>query len=727
MLKAHMDAIRDETAHKKPDRWFAVTLGWTCLLCGLAGARIFTLASGQDPQTYLVLARRLLEARWAGAAWRELVAFIAPGYPAFLSVIMAVGGAVAPYVVSIAVCALCFSLLAAVWRECADERCRGDAPWLAALSLLLVWHGDPLNAHFLLLPFREGLALTLGLGGVWLLWRAAACGRARTALAASLLAGLAASVREPMALLFAAPWLWLALAAARGRVRARIPLVFAAPWLAGLLLLLAAWAAGLWQPSFQMKLWWRYAVGADALTVWLARLRQTAGWALQAWGLWGWLAAAWGLWCVRRRAAIWTTFPAAAVALWLFHAGYRPHRRYLLVSMVLLAPLVAAGLLDLAHRLMGLLRRRAGPRVTVALAAVLVLLVGLAAGQQLAALHPWGQRVTVAQVHALRQAMSEGPVYADPRCRHLVDALVVHTRARPLDPRQIAPEALVRTTAWFLEPLDPACHHDGPARAADAGIPPRRVLEAAAALAPPTAVLRVGAGRFALRAVRPHPPGGRARVVECRPAEESVAWVNLGLDAGAAGTLRVVAASGGAWDWPVAGAPGWRPLIVTGMPPETAVIDLTAGADRVALPPRPHAIVAPAGEPVVFHFDERRDPAVESWYTTPGLAAGPCWAQRFAAPLGAETCLTVPAPPGGWGEWRPQVALAFARRARAAAATLRVTMDARTRAYAWPAGRPELRVEGACPDGVVGLAYDGAPDEAALLEVRVTINRAVRP
>ncbi len=451
-------------------RWIpAAVVLFTAALALVAFLRIHTYLTGQDPRTFIVLARRIAEARFSLAAIREVARFVVPGYPLLLAPVVSLFGVQAAFWTNLALFTATLALLNRLFARLMEDEWQAGAMTLFCLAGLFA--GFHRNAHFLLLAFRQTPIYLFMAAAMLALLRASTRATPRRfvpeAAAAGGLVLLGAAIRET-GIFMVLPLALFALARrprpgtpGRGALAGSFLLpVFAAGAAAAAVLAFDAGALLNTQSRHFLSMLPALLDFSGAA----GSFRETTGFLVDElrWG--GLLLAGAGLWCARRRPAFLFFFLLPAVLFFFFDGAIKAHRRFFLTTLFLLLPLAALALAEALagiHRLLQRIRRI--PPAAVYLPAFLALAAwGVAAVRPLA---PWGVRVSAAEINRMadllaRAAPGESSLLIDGRTRYLADALTVFTRYEPLDAAD--PDLpLVRTPPRiFIEPLNKeALHH----------------------------------------------------------------------------------------------------------------------------------------------------------------------------------------------------------------------------------------------------------------------------
>ena len=415
-----------------------------CAVLLYAQLHLLTYVTGQDPFTYVRLAQSLLAQRFSFNAWREVVSFVAPGYPALLAIVIAVAGPYATAWINLLLLIISFGLLVRLFRRW------GLSPEaISSAGLIIVWltfRGYSLNAHYLLYAFRgaaQFLLILLAYAVAGSADPAKRSGGARLAVATAILL-LATTFRETAILAWPALALWLVWTPEWQGRRAKGLLWLIAPILPGLLLVGGLLLSGAWTGHAQANAWLaRFTAGGRAL--FFARI---ADYARILWEELGWIGTALlalGAWHNRRRKNVLALWLIPAV-LWIcFYAGYRVHRRFFLDSLLMLAVVCGTGVAPLIAPL----QRARAARMRRGLMLLLPALLLVLNGATVARLSMWGPRVRGSQVRRLLNLIANQPgthdgILVDPLSKHLIEALTMYGGPRPINVLEDDGSGLVR-------------------------------------------------------------------------------------------------------------------------------------------------------------------------------------------------------------------------------------------------------------------------------------------
>ena len=412
--------------------------------------RIHTYATGQDPRTFLLMAKGML-----GGASPVDSRLVVPGWPLVLAGVMKLFGTHAAFWTNVPLFVMLVWTLQALLEEMTGSFRRSAA--MAAGAVLLVLGGYPLNPHFLLWAFRQ---TPMYLAGI-LAWLC-----------------LVKAVRRQSAgrLAVAAAWLAAALAATAAGVLVRETGLLLLPPMGLYLLTVALGWAG---PQPARSRWFLFSLAAGIglaalcagiLAVWYLRLPVASGQVsfLLEWGPWllsrpfrdwpvrvmlakipaefGWigcLALLFGVWesFRRRNRDFLFVFLLPALAYLAFDGLIKFHWRFFLSTLFFLAPLAMLGALAAGERLgrlaLGRMSRAgwsAERQTRAAFAARAAVWVALAVWCARMVLHipSWALAVTRADVDRALAVLApwtapDRPLLLDDRTRYLADVLEVFT------------------------------------------------------------------------------------------------------------------------------------------------------------------------------------------------------------------------------------------------------------------------------------------------------------
>lgn len=551
----------------RPSAW-AWVASWagSGLVLLAAQLRILTYLTGQDPFTYVRLGLELLQNGLSLEALRKVAAFIVPGYPLFLAMVVRGFGPYAPAWVGF------FWLWGALTGLLLLGRKWGLGPWggllMATTLLWLLWRGDPLHAHYLLYAFRGGPQFFVVVWAVVLVESADPV-RPRGGLRLSLATGVliaGALIRETSLMALPGLLAWAALAPAWAKHRGRAVLCLLAPVaivLAGGLAYALAVGRG---TNEQAVVWWSYLRHLDAasygrrLLGCFRSIGDSAGWI-------GSLLFALGLWLQRRkpfRLALWLV-PALGLAC--FYAVFMVHRRYALDSFLLLAVVAAAGLAA------GIVEagRCMRPRLRAAwLAGSLVVMLGLNL-QVVRKLPPWQQKVSRDQVEHLatathRHETDPGRIWADWNCPFLIEAAWTFLGGDPLSKWERFPSGL-DSQGW--------CYWRAAGAAAFSGVRCEDLIRRHADLRPlvdetgAAEEATLGSLRYTLHRVTPWTERRVEQEWSPAPNGPPLLWLDFqASDPDAQRQVRLLAADGAERQrWALPRGNGLIPLFVTAAPP----------------------------------------------------------------------------------------------------------------------------------------------------------------
>jgi hypothetical protein len=322
------------------------------VLCAVAvlaiNNRIFTFVSGFDPMIYIRIARNMIVDGIVPSSLVDGSGMTAPGFPLILAVAIRLFGPAAPYWINPVIALALLPLLAVVLMRVGIPTRQAAVALPSALLLLI--SGYSLNAHFLLSPFRELPAFGMSVVGMWMLFAAAdresACRRALALAAGAGACTLAtACIREPTALGMAGAVAWYAASRRSWRTKGAVLSCFLAPFvLAGLAYLAVSRGHA---PNAQWTKWIDEVSHLGVATMFdrfMAIEPMVRLWFFQEMG-WFWSAMLLaGIWSLRTNPRALAAFLLPAVLLHLFYSFTEGHRRYLLSSLLYVAPVAGCGL-----------------------------------------------------------------------------------------------------------------------------------------------------------------------------------------------------------------------------------------------------------------------------------------------------------------------------------------------------------------------------------------------
>jgi hypothetical protein len=502
-----------------------------------AYGKVHTYATGQDPRTYLVLAKTLLRGGTDGGGNAGLVV---PGWPLVLAGVMKVFGVHAAFWTNVPLFVLLIGLLGTLAGRLSGSWRQGAV--VAAGSALLMLGGYEHNPHFLLWAFRQTPIYLTALLSLLCLERAVSQRVAgRPGAAAGWLGGALAwvaagvLVRETGVLVLPAMGLylladalgWIGPEGSQGRGRWLLIGAFAGIGVAGALVVAVLWKLGLLSGSAQVG----YLM--DILPYVIAqihRLKEPLGWIPEELGWGGCLALAVGVAVsVRRRhRAYLLLFLVPAVSYLFFDGLIKAHRRFFLSALFFLSPVAMLGAFEAAKAAWLALqrcpgwscKRRAKARMAGWCAAWAALAAWCAA--VVVNIRPWGVQATRTDVARALETISpwigEGrPLLLDGRARFLADVVAVFTDWPVLTVhRGNASWCVQEPPLAFVRPENRAALHW-----AAPGPPADRILERWGRLVevPGGGAFHLGAGNYrVLRAARWE---GRRAVHSLPPPPES--------------------------------------------------------------------------------------------------------------------------------------------------------------------------------------------------------------
>ncbi len=430
-----------------------------CVLLFYVHRQIHTYVTAQDPFWYVALARQVLFDRIIASDLAPGLSFVSPGFPLLLAFVIKLFGPYAPYEMNFVLGVAFFISYAAMLRSLFNNA-RSEAIILCTTLFLLIGSYG-YNAHFLLYPFRGMPIYFLIFLGYALVLRARK--RSNPHLFYAGLPFVAAiAIREPAVFSAAGAALFVLLdGGLRNRAAWKRVAWFSAPLVSAALLLVVFGATRGKPMNHQFQSWSERLMTKppdQLVTEILGAAHLMAVWLTQSITWIGLLLTAAGLWRLRRNKAILCFFVLPAAIFFAFYCLYVPHRRYFLTILVLLSPVLGAGLAWLIESL----PKRIPTFASAALC--LALLGGVLV--QAHSLTPWGRNVDREAVREFRREMEvvapgNAIAFHEPACRYLADALTCFTHLSLPDPMQISSALQSGREAVYLEPLDEGCYYEG--------------------------------------------------------------------------------------------------------------------------------------------------------------------------------------------------------------------------------------------------------------------------
>lgn len=631
-------------------RVFTPMMATAVILCSAAilaiNNRIFSLISGFDPMIYIRIARSMLADGITPSSLLEGGSLTAPGFPLILAAVIKIFGPTAPYWINPLIALALLPLLAIVLVR-AGVPARQAAIALPA-ALLLLFSGYRLNAHFLLYPFRELSAFAVSLAGVWMLFAAARNDSAfRRSLILAAGAGVCAMatalIREPTVLGIAGAVVWYAASRRPWKTKGAVLACFLAPFVLAILAYLAL-ARG-HAPNAQWAKWIGEIAqsGGAAMFSRFATIEPTVRWwFIQEMG-WFWSAMLLaGMWSLRRTPRAVVTFMLPAVLLHLFYSFTEAHRRYLLSSLLYVAPVAGCGLGWIAEAVAARLpdRKRWVPAIPHALA------IGVVAAFMVAAtvkLTPAGPRVKWPQIEKAmltlsRAADEQASTFANPGrlrrdqvtilttpcSRYGGDFVSSFSNARAADISNIGKSRLMHESWLVLAAVNSEAMFRGGYRAyfgvsADAIAAHYADLEPACGSDLKASSFGLGHGLYTI--YRTRPLAGTNSVCAVTLATDStninVVWLDFRHNDPAPDTVVAVAGTDNTAEIPFATvkAHGWQPVILPPLPPTNRVVLRMAASGPI---PTNIAAGVQTGEGTAqFTLTTQRSPSTHDWLKRP--------------------------------------------------------------------------------------------------------------
>ena len=606
-----------KTPRTSLDRWHVVA--WLVGLCWVFAAfRIQTYVSGQDPVTYMRLARTLLAESPGSPGFRSALMEFAPGYALILAAAIRIGGRFAPHWVNLGFALGFLWIYARLIRRLLGD---GFVPVIfLLLTSLLLLGGYTLNAHFLLYPFRGMPAYFFAWLGLLLV--AAPAGEERPArmLAAGFSFLAAVVIREPMIFAAAGGGCWL-LARPNSRTKWLNLVAMASPFLlAGVCMGLVLWRSAALGTD-QLGSWWRGVqriADAGLLTHLLWMASRLCGLVVDEVTSAGVLLLGIGTWQLRKRPDGAWLFAVPALFLFLFYALYPyPHRRYFISILLFLCPIIGLGLTTLMD---GLLRRAPSPKARPAAYMAVSLLLLVMLGARVMKMEPWGTRVSRQDVLTFYDnlhhvANPDDLLFIEPACRTLWDVLQSYSRFR-IDAATDDLDALLKEgrRAFYFEPLNEAAYY--PLRL-DHWTPAKRghLLDRFDLVPLPVAPIEIAGGKFQLHEVRAWTRTRLRRRVPNVIGKSVTVWIDL-RSAGVGSPMRLGLESGSGEMWWSTSGGGIQALVLPAASNTAHQLTFMAEAD-VPLPENPVLTVLREGRPIDFSLRADRSLSSHAWFQPP--------------------------------------------------------------------------------------------------------------
>ncbi|HMO51467.1 MAG TPA: hypothetical protein PKE26_09495 [Kiritimatiellia bacterium] len=443
---------------------------------------ILTYVTAQDPFIFSRLGLDVIAGGFGIDALRSVAAWMAPGYPLLLALVMHVAG---PFAVAWVNPVLLGATWLLIYRMALDGGLKPGAALLAVLVAMgLTFQSDPLAPHMMLYAFRGAPQFFCLIAAFYLISRSAPTRRrCWLVLASSLVLLGGATIREAVLLGYPGLVAWvLGNPAWRGARWRGLVWVAIAPLITGLTVFLLAGTDGGWLTR----------QGA----VWLGAVQRLSLADIQARGLvymhlflayahgWGVVAMLMGVAAFRRRPDVLGLWVLPALGLFAFYALFMVHRRYALDFFVLGAVLGGLGAAHAVQWCADRLPSSVG-RAMVALAVV----AGVAVNLEVTRNPPmWGPRISRAEITAFTGLLRElepdrERIIIGQECPFLVEAAWIHAGVRPFELRLASLRGLrdapmlyvhaqaittrrpigVRTDAWLKHSVDlvPVLRSDG--------------------------------------------------------------------------------------------------------------------------------------------------------------------------------------------------------------------------------------------------------------------------
>jgi hypothetical protein len=638
---------------------FLIVLGLViaCASVWIAQTRTYTYVSGQDPMTYMHLARQFL-----GSAPHDSTTsggLVAPGYPVMLAVVISVFGPLAPYWTNAVLAILGILLLWRLLTLLAGDR---FSALIAVLTcMIVVVAGCPNNVHFLLYPFREtpgllvlGLALLLFLAGM----RSASPGRQWAfGTSSACVALLACAIRETAIVGFGGILLYAVVVPSVRRTCWRVPAAFFAVLTAALAAVLLVFGRAALSDQWRVVpalagqfgirgFMNRFMFNEQAMR---ALLVQELGWA-------GLCLLAIGLLTARRHATLVVATAIPAVGWHICHAIHEAHPRYALYTLLCLGAIAGMGFASL----LGILNRGRGdcpqvpaPAKARALPVAMVLTLCATILTEVYLLHPWGARVRLSQLEAFHAAMAKAPsgtssVLLTPADRYVLDAVFSHTALRVVTWETANPQSLQNRPTLAVTALNRQARFRG-------GYSPYAGVLAPAILAHYAKVeqvlddsgqpvrFKLDDGEYELLCSTPWTQTVYSANLPVKPDSDTVIWFDFGHSP--PGADRSVTVTPVAGEDPSATfttvRKGLVPLLVPRAVAASGGIRLTVRSNT-PFPDNPLFSIQRRSEPVSFCLDDNRTLSIHEWFR--GGFCGVTPAAKYGAMMVGTGSIHVPAP-----------------------------------------------------------------------------------
>lgn len=624
-----------------------------CAAVWIAQTRTYTYVSGQDPMTYMHLARQLL-----GTTPHDPVTsgkLVAPGHPALLAAVIALFGSLAPYWMNAVLAVIGVLLLWKLLTLLNMDRIGALASVLT--TMLIVLAGHPNNVHFLLYPFREtsglfvlGLALLLFVAGM-----RSDNFRAQAAFgaASAVLALLASAIRETALIGFGGILLYSVAVPSVRRSSWRVPATFCAVLAVSLaaVLLIAGHAAlsAQWRvlPVLAGQYGLRGFVDRFMFNEHVMRtlLVSELGWP-------GLCLLATCLLAVRRQAMLVVTAAVPALGWHICHAIHEAHPRYALYALICLGVLAGAGIASL----LGMLNRKRddspqGPSTALSVATILILCAAVLTEVYLT--NPWGTRVRRRQMDEFKAVIARVPgastVLLTGTDRYVLDAVFSHTSLQVMTPETLIPSALREKPVLTVRALNREASFHGGYRPY-AGILAPAILAHYASVgmvlddSGQPSVFSLGDGQYELVCSTPWTQTTYTTELAVKPGSENVVWLDFGYsppktERSVTVTLPNDEASSTTFAF---GGKDMVPVLVPRSMTTSSVVRLVVESNE-PFRDTPLFTIQREGEPASFFLDHRRSQSIHAWFKK-GFG-GQTPAEKYTATMFREGTIAIPVPP----------------------------------------------------------------------------------
>lgn len=636
-----------------------IALGLTiaCATVWIAQTRTYTYVSGQDPMTYMHLAKQFLGSTPHDPSTPSKL--VAPGHPAILAAVITVFGPLGPYWTNAVLAILGILLLWGILTLLVRDHFSGMVTLLAAMAIVLAGH--PNNVHFLLYPFREtpgllvmGLALFLFLFGM----RSASQRRQMTfGAAAAAVALLACAIRETAIIGLGGILLYAVVVPSVRRTHWRVPAAFIAVLtittaavllVAGKTVLSDQWRV---LPVLTSQFTFRGFMDRFLLNEQIMRTML-----LQELGLPGLCLLATGILMARRNAMLITAAAVPAIGWHICHAIHEAHPRYALYTLICLAVIAGAGIATL----IGVLNNRQegspqtpSPASARALSAAVVLVLCATILTEVYLLAPWGARVRRPQLEAFRAAMAKAPsgtssILLTAADRYVLDAVFSHTELSVVTPETLKSEALRKQRTLAVRALNRQARFRG-GYSPYAGILAPAILSNYAKVeqvvdgSGQPVTFRLDEGEYELLCSAPWTQTFYAVNYPVKPASDTVIWLDFGHSA--PDTERSVSMTSLPDETQTVtfaiNQKGLVPVLVPRNVAASGGVRLTVKSNT-PFQDNPIYAIQQRNQPVSFLLDDNRTPSIQEWFRE-GFASS-IYASKYCAMMVGSGSIRIPAP-----------------------------------------------------------------------------------